>query len=111
MSFIFVGGWAKRELDIVAFPNSDCPSCKSLGQPHLRVSYTYNHFYHVMCWLDNQRFFLYCDKCAYSEELDPNKAIAAYGEDPIPFIHRYGLLVSIVLLIASIIIFFSFNVK
>jgi hypothetical protein len=88
-----------------------CFTCER-GQPHsIVLVYRYFHFWYELGRVYRREHFLECDRCRSGMSIEPTdyREIDT-GHDPIPFLHRRGILLFTVglplaILILSVLVF------
>jgi hypothetical protein len=84
----------------------DCEVCGSEQPFHLRLTYLYERLFVVFGNARNRSYLLVCDTCGTASRIPARTALklAGLARDPIPFLHRYGcLLLLVVVLVVALV--------
>jgi len=81
-----------------------CPACRQEQPFSLLLEYDYAHLYYLFGFVTRRRFRVACDRCgnvwkASEKEIAEARPLA---RGAVPFLHRWGCLVFIVLVIAAV---------
>jgi len=79
-------------------------SRRSFTATAIRLQYEYDHVYYVFGLLRSRKYLLLCDVCSRGETLDRSEFERALERVPVPFMHRFGcvVFVGLVLLLALV---------
>ena len=92
---IFCG--SKTILLWLGFP--EVHPCSNCGQPRqfqLALQYRLVHLYFIFGTASQRQYSRRCTTCQHGWEIETSQATALVQKDPVPFMHRWGLLTGLV---------------
>lgn len=101
---MFIWGSAGDVIRLGQEDPHNCPVCEKTRTFSLILSYQYQHAYYVFGFVSEKQYALVCDVCKQGTTVDASLIEPRLGGSPIPFMHRFGclVLVGIVVAIAAI---------
>ncbi|MBI2956853.1 MAG: hypothetical protein HYY26_06045 [Acidobacteria bacterium] len=102
---IVVWGSGGNAINLGAVESRRCPFCREDLPFNLFLQYRYWGLYWIFNLVTEKNYLLLCDRCGKGWELEKDKVQAALTGDPIPFMHRYGLLLLVGMIVAVIVFF------
>jgi hypothetical protein len=79
-----------------------CPICQADRPFKTVVSYRYFHIWFLFGMVTSQKFIEMCTICRRGREITSENARNLVSSSPIPFMHRFGLLILIVAVVGLI---------
>lgn len=75
-----------------------CERCDCEQDFALRLKYQYGHFYHLFGWVFDKQYQLVCPTCSHGWIIDDAIAEDRIGRNVIPFRHKSGWIVGVILI-------------
>ena len=100
---IIIWGTAGSSLDLGSRERIHCRVCGTVRPFHLVLTYEYSHLYYVFGFVSRKEYVLCCGVCQDGVLLDSKEVETGLGYSPIPFLHRFGCLTGVILVLAFII--------
>jgi hypothetical protein len=98
-------GWRKNTLFVNDMPMHACTGCNTPGMLQLFVNYTSVHLYWIFGVVTNRKYIVQCSACRNGTVVKKHDVAAIITNDPVPFMHRWGLAVFAGLAVVAIAIF------
>jgi len=83
-------------------PSQYCPVCERDRPFSVWLQYQYEHVYFIFGHLRSRKYYLLCDVCGRGEKLDRREYEQKLEKLPIPFMHRFGCWIFLVLMAALV---------
>ena len=90
---MIIYGYRGDVLDVADAGVHHCANCGTEQRFRVRLAYRYAHLYFLFGVVIRRRYQMLCSVCQHGWELDTKKVKPMLPAVPIPFMHRYGLLV------------------
>jgi hypothetical protein len=108
MAFI---GWATTSLTIGELFDHPCRRCCRDSDFSVTMTYGYLHLYKAFGLTLRRQYLAECKRCGKVMKIKKGEFPGLGGNATIPFMQRWGLIVFIVLLVATIALIVEFTVK
>ena len=87
------------QLELYCFQDSCCEKCNQKDQPKLFLKYTKIGILLFAPFVAKKKYHLYCANCGQMTTVPRSTASEVISSNPIPFWHRWGLVISIFLFV------------
>jgi len=86
-------GWRKKTLFLADMPMHACTGCNTPGMLQLFVNYTSVHLYWIFGVVTNRKYIVQCSACRKNSIVNKRDVATLITNNPVPFMHRWGLAV------------------
>lgn len=91
-------------VDLGVAEHRHCEVCERERPFKILLRYKYAHLYWVFSWITEKRYLLLCDVCSRGWLLNTAEIEKKLPKSPIPFIHRWGWVFLVLLILTPLLI-------
>jgi transcription elongation factor Elf1 len=86
-----------------------CPTCTKEQDFSVSMTYNYDHFFFMPLFSSRPKYFTNCKVCGCTFELETSKLKRSVTDKPKPWIHRFGWVVVVCMVIVLILATIGYN--
>jgi hypothetical protein len=95
-------GWGRKSIPLTDLGMQPCARCGAVRPFQALLSYRYFHLYWIFCTAFERKYLAVCTICRQGLAVDRSQLPLPPGDDPIPFMQKWGLGVLAVIIAAIV---------